>query len=110
LADAAYWFDATGKFISSTYYLNALPAWVENFNALKLGDLYLSKEWNTLLPIGQYTESGPDDSPYELIWKGLDKPVFPYDLKKLREANGNYELLTHTPLVMTFSLRLRRQR
>src|SRR5258705_8559929 len=67
LADAAYWFDATGKFVSSTYYLNALPAWVENFNALKLGDLYLSKEWNTFLPIGQYTESGPDDSPYELI-------------------------------------------
>ncbi len=96
LADAAYWFDATGKFISSTYYVNALPAWVENFNALKLGDTFLNKEWNTFLPIAQYTESGPDDSPYEQKWKGMDKPVFPYDLKKLKEANGN-ELLVQTP-------------
>jgi len=97
LADAAYWFDGSGKFISSTYYVNALPAWVESFNALKLGDTYLNKEWNTFFPIAQYTESGPDDSPYEQIWKGIDKPVFPYDLKKLKEANGNYELLVHTP-------------
>lgn len=97
MADAAYWFDATGKFISSTYYVDALPAWVENFNALKLGDTYLNKEWNTLLPIAEYTESGPDDSPYEQKWKGTEKPVFPYDLKKLKDANGNYDLLVHTP-------------
>ena len=98
MADAAYWFDHTsGKFISSTYYLSALPTWVENFNARKLGDAYLNKEWNTFFPIAQYTESGPDDSPYEQKWKGIDKPVFPYDLKKLKEENGNYDLLIHTP-------------
>jgi len=98
MADAAYWFDGiTGKFISSTYYLNALPAWVEKFNALKLGDEYLNKEWKTFFPIEQYTESGPDDSPYEQVWKGIDKPVFPYDLKKLKEVNGKYDLLVHTP-------------
>ncbi len=45
----------------------------------------------------QYTESGPDDSPYEQIWKGIEKPVFPYDLKKLKDTNGNYDLLIHTP-------------
>ncbi len=98
LADAAYWFDSkTGKFISSTYYVNALPTWVENFNALKLGETYLNKEWNTFLPISQYTESGPDDSPYEQKWKGVDKPIFPYDLKRLKDANGNYDLMIQTP-------------
>jgi len=97
-ADAAYWFDGTtGKFISSTYYLNALPTWVEKFNALKLGDEYLNKEWKTFSPIEQYTESGPDDSPYEQTWKGTDKPIFPYDLKKLKEVNSKYDLLVHTP-------------
>jgi len=77
MADAAYWYDGnTGKFITSTYYLNALPTWVENFNARKLSDEYLSKEWNTYFPISQYTESGPDDSPYEQRWIGMDKNVF----------------------------------
>src|SRR5579859_2319246 len=42
LADAAFWFDApSGKFISSTYYLAALPSWAERFNALKLPEAYL---------------------------------------------------------------------
>jgi len=98
LADAAYWFDgATGKFISSTYYFNSLPVWVEKYNALKTADEYLNKEWTTFFPIEQYTESGPDDSPYEQTWKGIDKPVFPYDLKKLKEVNSKYDLLVHTP-------------
>ncbi len=99
LADAAYWYDGTtGKFISSTYYVQALPAWADNFNGLKLSDNFLNGEWRTTLPIEQYVESGPDDSPYERTWKGKDKPVFPYDLKKLRLENGNYNLLPNTPM------------
>ena len=32
-ADAAYWWDSSeGRFITSTYYMNKLPAWVEQFN------------------------------------------------------------------------------
>lgn len=32
-ADAAYWYDVkAGHFISSTYYMDKLPAWVEQFN------------------------------------------------------------------------------
>src|SRR5258706_419663 len=99
MADAAYWYDVkTGKFISSTYYFNALPIWVDTFNALQLSDGYLNKEWKTFFPIEQYTESGPDDSPYEIKLKGKDKSVFPYDLKKLRTSNGNFELLPYTPM------------
>jgi hypothetical protein len=33
-ANAAYWYDSgTGRFVSSTYYMPALPAWVAGFNA-----------------------------------------------------------------------------
>ena len=33
MADGVYWFDAaTGNFVSSTFYLEELPKWVENFN------------------------------------------------------------------------------
>ena len=36
MADGAFWFDVnTGDFISSTYYVPQLPAWVREFNAQK---------------------------------------------------------------------------
>jgi predicted AlkP superfamily pyrophosphatase or phosphodiesterase len=108
-ADGSYWFDSkSGKFISSTFYMSAVPTWVENFNSSKLPDTYITKEWNTLLPIAQYTESGPDDSPYEKIWKGKEKPVFPYDLSKLNKENGGFDMLTYTAfgndLLLDFAL------
>ena len=95
--DGAYWYDdKTGRFITSTYYRIGLPAWVETFNARNLADSYLSQEWKTLLPIGEYKESGPDDSPYETKLRGKDKPTFPYNLKELRKLNGEFGLLRYT--------------
>lgn len=97
LADGAYWFDGkTGRFITSTYYRAELPDWVEKFNARNLPEKYLSGQWNTLYPISQYLESGPDDTPYEVKMPGKDRPVFPYDLKTLRKP-GSYDILTATP-------------
>lgn len=98
MANAAYWYDSkSGKFISSTYYLTALPTWVDAFNVQKLADNYLNQTWNTLLPIAQYTESGPDESPYERKLQG-SKAIFPYNLKDLRKANGDYELLVNSAM------------
>ncbi|MFM8912613.1 MAG: alkaline phosphatase PafA [Flammeovirgaceae bacterium] len=95
LPDGAYWLDTkSGKFITSTFYKAALPAWVENFNALKLADQYLNQEWKTLLPIEKYLNA--DNSPYERKLKGKDKAVFPYNLKELRKENGGYDLLSVT--------------
>jgi predicted AlkP superfamily pyrophosphatase or phosphodiesterase len=95
LPDGAYWLDSkSGKFITSTYYKNTLPEWVDNFNNLKLADNYLNQEWRTLLPIEKY--SNQDDSPYERKFKGKDKPFFPYNLKELKKENGGYDLLSVT--------------
>ena len=103
MADAAYWYDSkSGKFISSTYYMTQLPEWVEKFNAKNLADIYLAQEWKTALPIEQYTESGPDDSPYERKFAGKAKTVFPYKLSELRGQNGNFELLTSTPFAIDY--------
>lgn len=97
MADAAYWYDEkVGKFITSTYYMTALPAWVDNFNKRNLPDTYLSQTWNTLLPIEQYVESGPDNTPYEGKLGGKDKPTFPYDLPAMYKKNG-YDILSYTP-------------
>lgn len=97
LPDCAFWFDnKTGGFISSTYYMTKLPAWMEKFNQLKLADKYLSQSWNTYYPIAQYTESLPDENPYETKMFGKEKPAFPYDLKALKEKDG-YNVLPYTP-------------
>jgi Uncharacterized proteins of the AP superfamily len=80
---AAFWFDeASERFITSNYYLSQLPEWVQNFNATKPVEKLIENGWNTLLPINEYTESTPDDSPWEGLLKGAEKPVFPYNLKK----------------------------
>ena len=98
LADGAYWYDGkSGKFITSSYYKNTLPQWVETFNGLKLADSYLNQIWNTVLPITQYIESSQDESPYEIKLQGKEKPVFPYNLKELRKTNGDFDLLAATP-------------
>ena len=97
MADAAYWYDGTtGKFISSSYYMTKLPEWVDKFNAQNLAEKYLTQEWKTLLPIEQYTESGPDDSPYELKFARQPKSAFPYNLAQLR-VKGSFEFLGNTP-------------
>jgi predicted AlkP superfamily pyrophosphatase or phosphodiesterase len=97
-ADGAYWYDgSSGKFISSTFYKPGLPLWIEQFNALQLPDKYLAQTWNTLLPIDQYKESGPDETPYEAKLKGKDRSVFPYVLPELRKLNDPYGLLYQTP-------------
>lgn len=97
MPDGAYWYDGkSGRFITSSYYKTALPDWVEKFNQQNLADKYLSREWNTLLPVNQYVESGPDDTPYESKIGGKDRPVFPYDLKALKKPNDR-GLLTSTP-------------
>jgi len=99
MADGAYWYDGkTGNMITSTYYKkDSLPDWVKKFNQLKLADKYLNQEWNTLLPIDQYTEVGPDDSPYEGRWRGKARSTFPYNLAELRKGMGELSLLSMTP-------------
>jgi predicted AlkP superfamily pyrophosphatase or phosphodiesterase len=107
MADAAYWYDAlSGKFITSTYYMAKLPDWLVKFNAQNLPNQYLNQEWKTLLPIEQYTESGPDNSPYERKINGKDRPVFPYALSQLRAKNNNFELLPATPFANDYLMEM----
>ncbi len=45
-AAGAYWFDdVTGNFVSSSFYMNALPAWAQAFNEQKLAAKYVGQKW-----------------------------------------------------------------
>lgn len=98
LSDGSYWYDSsTGNFMTSTYYMKELPQWMKDFNAQNKAAAYLQNTWNTLLPIDQYTASGPDNSPYERGFRGKDTPTFPYNLGELNESNGKLGMLPSTP-------------
>ncbi len=98
LPDGAYWFDETsGRFITSTYYRDTLPKWMVAFNGRGQPDKYMAQKWTPLLPIDQYTETGPDKSPYEIVLGAQSTPEFPYDLAKLQKRYAGYSLLTLTP-------------
>ena len=98
-ADYAYWYDdVSGNWVSSTYYMDSLPVWVEEFNAKKLIDTYLDRTWEPLYPLGSYTESWGDTSALEKGLKG--RSCFPYDLDALstvRRGERDYSLLRSTP-------------
>ncbi|GHA66010.1 alkaline phosphatase PafA [Pontibacter akesuensis] len=102
LANGAYWFDSeSGNWITSTFYKEQLPAWVQAFNERKLADKYLSEPWETLLPIAQYTESTADDVSWEGTLSGEEKPVFPHNIPAMR--GDDFELLRSIPAGNTFT-------
>lgn len=98
-ANAAYWYDRTsGHFISSSFYMDELPGWVKKFNKKGLADQFVNSTWSTLLPIEQYVESGPDNSPFETKVPTKNTAEFPYNLKAIKEAtNRGYSYLLSTP-------------
>lgn len=84
LANGAYWYDySSGKFISSSFYFKSLPTWVTDFSAQHPISSYLVKPWNLLKDSACYYYRKMDDSPYEVLIAGKNKPIFPYTLSEL---------------------------
>lgn len=103
-ANAAYWFEGKedGKWITSSFYRNDLPDWVQDFNATEHIQIYV-QEWATLYDIATYTESGPDINTFEGGFKGKDTASFPYDLNALKDQNGGFDILKATPFGNTMT-------
>ncbi len=96
-ANAAYWFDdEAGKWISSSYYMEQLPSWVETFNKKDLATCYLQQDWNTLYPIESYVQSTEDDTRYEKPYGKGERPVFPVSTSALFRQKG-YGVIRYTP-------------
>lgn len=96
-ADAAYWFRAeSGKWISSTYYMDQLPKWVNAFNDQNNSKKYLNKDWNTLYDVKTYVQSTEDNMAHEGVIKGQDAPVFPVKTSKLY-SKDDYSAIYLTP-------------
>lgn len=99
-ANAAYWYDK-GKWITSSYYMNALPEWVNQVNTKDLPGQYMSKDWNTLLPIEQYDLSSADDKPYEAAIIGEKTVIFPHKTSLINA--DKYEAFKFTPYASSYT-------
>ncbi|HLJ49505.1 MAG TPA: alkaline phosphatase family protein [Bryobacteraceae bacterium] len=69
MADGAYWFDPdTNHWVTSSYYMKDLPAWVKDINASKPALKYLGQKWYSLdAPNGKplcTMVNGEDGIPY----------------------------------------------
>ena len=101
-ANAAYWYDEkTGKWITSNYYMQQLPDWVNVFNTKDEPGNMMKKDWNTLYPINTYTQSTADNQDYELALSGLTSPVFPHKLSTV--GSVKYSTFKYTPYAATYT-------
>ncbi|WP_153798037.1 alkaline phosphatase PafA [Foetidibacter luteolus] len=83
-ANAAFWYDTkSGNFISSTYYMNVLPEWMQQFNSKKVVDSLYQLNWTPSLAREVYDQyCTDDDKPYEGKPFGTTTSAMPYDLSK----------------------------
>ena len=105
IPNAAYWFDDdTGNWITSTYYPDslALPQWVQQFNARRVPDAYLSKTWEKV-EAGEYRESFADWRQYKEVTYGNVGTDFPHDLPGLKKSS-NYGIIRFTPFGNSLTL------
>ena len=102
--NGAFWFDdQTGCIITSSYYMDHLPKWVEAFNDKRLPEQYLSQKWNTLYPKNTYTESTTDENEYENGIREGVKATLPLNLPELYKKYG-YGIIRNTPFGNSLTL------
>jgi predicted AlkP superfamily pyrophosphatase or phosphodiesterase len=95
-ANAAYWFDdSIGCWISSSYYMNRLPDWVNEFNGRGLADAYSIKQWTPLYDTMTYMQSTADYVSWEKNLPNEKESAFPHHYD--RTPGANYAALGYSP-------------
>jgi len=95
-AGKAYWFSKSeGRMVTSTFYMNAYPDWVEAWNAKGVPASYANTSWELLAEPSTYIFGDADDMPWETDFSGYGR-TFPH---AYGPANGKYftTLLTVAP-------------
>jgi len=94
-AGKAFWFSTnTGDFVTSTYYYDTYPDWVNEWNAQRQAEGYAGKSWTLLNDASTYLLADQDNRPYEADLKGYGR-VFPHPFG---EADDK---LLHTRLLVS---------
>jgi len=74
----AFWFSkASGEFVTSNYYYDQYPEWVNAWNTRKPAMAYSGKSWDLTHPAEKYIFGDADDKAYETDLAGFGR-VFPH--------------------------------
>ncbi|WP_418502290.1 alkaline phosphatase PafA [Flagellimonas sp.] len=93
-ANAAYWYDIDArKWVTSSWYSQSLPDWLEAENNQGRLELLAKAGWKTLYPMDTYVQSTADAVPYEGALAGLTSATFPLDAQALLDNEGAEPLL-----------------
>ena len=77
-AGTAYWFSKkTGRFVTSDYYMDAMPAWVDTWNDAKHHERWAGQTWELSRDRDTYMFAAHDDRPFELDLGGFGR-TFPH--------------------------------
>jgi len=77
-AGKAFWFSkASGEFVTSSYYYDAYPAWVNSWNAQRPAEAYAGTSWELMQDTSKYLFGGSDDREYETDFPGFGR-TFPH--------------------------------
>jgi len=77
-AGKAFWFSkAGGEFVTSSYYYDAYPDWVQAWNAEKPALAYAGKSWELMQDPSEYLFGDSDDRAYETDFPGYGR-TFPH--------------------------------
>ena len=112
-ADAAYWFEnAGGNFITSTYYMDAPPAWLTDWNRARHADKYAGQTWTRLIddPALYEKYAGKDAIDGERDRKDI---AFPHPIVAKPPQAAYYTELRRTPfaeeVLLDFALEAMKQ-
>jgi predicted AlkP superfamily pyrophosphatase or phosphodiesterase len=90
----AYWFDSnSGNFITSTYYMPELPAWVREFNERKRPAAFVGQVWKRLLDPKLY--EWPDEAAGEGTMPREKTPTFDHTV--FPSPTEGFETIVPTP-------------
>jgi predicted AlkP superfamily pyrophosphatase or phosphodiesterase len=87
-ADAAYWTEDS-LVVTSSYYMKALPDYINRFNQLGEISRYRGTTWNRLLPASAYAVMGRDNVPAEEDIGGMGR-TFPHRLGSGRSSSDDF--------------------
>jgi len=81
----AFWYSAdNGDFVTSKYYYNDYPDWVNDWNGQRMAENMAGYSWELLNELSTYKFKDQDDRPYERDLMGYGK-VFPHPFGKVED-------------------------
>lgn len=95
-ANMALWLDeGTGKWVSSNYYADSLPAWLSDYNTRIESDFFIRRGWMSL------ADEAGNNTTLKLKSKVGLANGFYYDLMQAKRKYDTYKILKATPYMNT---------